>query len=531
LKAGWSILLTALFTLVRAEAPLYERLEELTTAKDFASFIDDKRAFSLYREALRQYYGEENFACEKLDTVLSDFQTLRKKVAGVEVEVWKKPSFPLLSLRPHSQSEPFTVRPLRAFHAMWFNTQAMGCGQTICEMADANAPERWAAVLKGAQYFAVERDGKFTGTMYLIVPIQNEGEIFAGIWTKESGSVPADLADQWLAQIKPSLPKEWKGVTRSIAGRQPADTAADAVHMALPRRCFGVKESRGANLLAGLIERGPAGNGALKVDINSQGAMADLLNTFQGPDQPGKIANVPTEQMGALKKSLGGILITDPDPKKRFKAADALGWMGQALKPVDLPALGASPTVASSYRVSPSEITPLLNKALNDSSPLVRGAAGVALSQLGGKSPAISSALNGLLGPNLLGAGKGSGARSGALPADVADLLRRGSRGILNGGGSLDGNQMGRLFDAAEQLPEGDTKKKLVETLATAYMKAKDPGSAMKFARNYFEKDPALMKQVAEKSNEFKCPKLPAYEKAVKDRMKNEAGGESEREL
>jgi len=516
LKAGWSILLTALFTLVRAEAPLYERLEELSTAKDFASFVDDKRAISLYQDALRQYFGEENFACEKFDTILSDFKTLSRKVAGVDVKAWKQPStFPTLKIGE------FTVRPLRAVHAMWFDTRAMGCGQTICELADPNAPERWAALLDGAQFFAVEQNGKFTGTTFVMVPVVQETQLRAGLWVKESGSVPKGFTDQWLEKIKPLLPKELSGVSRQLAGTRPVDATSDEIHTALPRRCFGVKESRGENLLAGMPSREPASGQVVNLDFNNPATMQEILGSFQTPDQPGKIANVPVGQTDLLKKNLGSVLISDPNPKRRAKAAQGLGWLGQP--PQGSPSSPTSISAASALapRVPPAEITPLLTPALSDPSPLVRGSAGVGLFDMGSKSPAISQAQAGLFdaaNPAAAANKRGLGGPP-VVPPDVADLLGRGAGNLLRSGVPLSQAQMDRLFEVGQNLPEGKAKQNIIDAMAKGYLFNPNPAEAMDFISKKLLKDSQLTQAIADKVNAQSCPSDLEFRRAIQSKQ------------
>lgn len=517
MKPHWIAVVATWAAVAGADSAPYHRLEELSRAKDFATFIDDTRAVSLYKDELRKYFGDDNFSCENFETVLGDFRTLKAKVAAFENRAWASAvSYPTFEIALSDEETAFTVRPLRAFHAIWFDTKANGCGQTACELADPNAPERWAAVLERGQLFAVEKKGRFTGTVYLLVPVQDKSGAWAGIWVRESGTVPPELADAWLEKLRPSLPKEWKGVRRRLAETRPLDPIANKIAKALPRKCFSANESRGENLLAGLDTRAADGNTGFIVDFKNPEAVSQLMDTFQSPDAPGKLAELSPRQFQDLKQNLGGVLFSNDSLAKRARAAQALGWLAQPVKRVDLPEMKVSGTTFSP-RLPSSQITPLLSRALQDASPLVRGAAAVNLADLGVQTPAVNKAqqdiLNGAVAPLLRRAPKGGA----GMETNDPNLLGRAAENALRNGTPLKRGQLDRLFDSAEKLPPGKDQERLVNAMARAYLGDSNPARALQFSHDNFAKNPAFMQKVADKVNSLSCPKRDAYEKGVRE--------------
>jgi len=512
--AAWS-------SLALAKPSLYDRLEKLIQGKEFTSFIDDKRAVASYRDELRRYFGEENFSCEKFETVLADFNLIREKVPDFERRAWGTAVFRTVSVKLSEEEEAFTVRPLRPFHAIWFDTRANGCGQTTCELADPNAPERWAALLSNAQLFAVEKKGKFTGTVYLLVPLQDKDDRWVGLWTKESGKVPKELADAWIKQLEPGLTRDTKGIKRSFSGLHPVDPVANQIALALPRKCFGAKESRGENLLAG-TEGLPEGNTAFWVDFKNPEAVNNLLDTFQTPEAPGKLAEVSPRQFQDLKKNLGGVLFSNESLPKRARAAQALGWLAQPVKRVDLPEMKVSGTTFAP-RLPADQVTPLLSRALKDSSPLIRGAAAVNLADLGVNSPAINRAQQDLLNsPVVAPLTKGSKNQPPPPVTNDPNLLGRAAENSLRNGIPIKRDQLDRLFDSAEKLPGGKDQERLINVMARAYLGDSNPARALQFSQDNFVKNPDFMQKVADKVNSLSCPKREQYEKDLERLHKEE---------
>ncbi len=508
-KTAWALVWLLLTYSLQGGEGTYQRLEELTGSQKFSALQNDKRFLTLYESAAKQYFGEQNFSCEKFGTITGDINQLRHAILNLDQILNVVPTYPTLTI------SSFVIRPLKPMHAIWFDTHAMGCGQTICEMADPNAPERWAALLEGSQYFAVEQEGKFTGTVFLLTPLQKGGEVVGGFWTSGEASTSKDLAQEWLKEIRPHLPKNWNGVTNRLSEARPLDGRADKIASTLPRRCFGIKEARGENLLMGNTGA-PTSFVAVKFALDDPKVMNELLNGYKGSTEPGKLAEVPAEQAGQLARNLGSVLFSNAKPAERARAADALGYLGKPK--VDLPGLKVAPSAVGGLKYAAPNIAPVLTRALNDPSPIVRGTAATNLGEMGANSPAIFKAQQDLFRPenlNALFTGDSSLPKPGdILGRAIGEQVRRGREPTAR--------QLGSLFDEAASLPPGEPRQEATRGLAEAFMKMGSTKEVAKFLNEKGQENPAVLQLMADETKKIKCPTPEGFKGSVAGKPEGE---------
>lgn len=405
--------------------PLADLEAIASRANSVESFLTTPDLAKEYGITLRRFLGERPAGCESYEKVLTDLRLLTTKAKGFAEAVWGQA--PAQSIELSLGKNKLTLREAgRALHRLWNVPAADDCA--MCDRTDNLVPERWVGLFQGSKLFWVFSGDEYTGLSLLLVPARRGG--FRVVLAYPRGNVkgipwedliktlirtaPGIFEGRKLATIKPPseerlLAETFDPVTGTVIARLRDFSLEDeslslAVAKASPRRCHASKLALGSDLLFGKSPGEPGGS-TMVAKSEMEKEIEIILEGFQSQKTPGELGKIGESQKSKWKKILLGELRNNADPQLRGKAALGLGFLEQTSKKVDLPSSrgpagwrGSSPLPPRNPKSSPSEsdkpIVQGLRAALNDPSPLVRGSAGVSLSQIGAKDSAVTRALN-----------------------------------------------------------------------------------------------------------------------------------------
>ncbi len=520
----------------------YDSLEQIVgKAKSLSDFLSQPALVAAYKKELQEFYGSPKFHCETFEAVLANLRRLNEKVPGFGAELWRVQDAPSLTYYRAAEEtsdsrEKWELAEVpRKLHALWNDPSRKGCAGDDCSKAEVTAPVRWASALPGSRTFLLHRDGKFQGAGALLMPVAKGTQVFSlltltgseamqrpesfaskpagrlSVGTfqdlfvdhlKESVSVAPTVAIEYNAKnpsivrvvrLRPNRPVD------KVAGHldefKPADPMAAQVASVVPRQCYARKDSKGLGLFAGGDEGGskPSSGGSSPVDVGK------LLVQIGSGEAAAAVAAVPPEQQPVVGQALSDLMTKDKDAATRQKAAMALGLLDKLT-----PAQGASEPSARAPASTATKSAPerailgAFQSALKDSDGGVRALAAAALSDRGDSSAPVREALkDGLSGQ--------AGTESGVPPIQIALVVAKAKNEPKGGVGPLTFGNIEELMDLAERETDAGVRGKILDQVATGYVKAKNPEAARDALQESLPKDPKLRQELLDKVNSMDC--------------------------
>ncbi len=498
-------------------------LEAFTQSAGSAKRVfSDRTVQSNYRKTLQRYVPSTGPSAQDFEKVWEQLAKLRKQVGPVSERLLaqRKPMAIQYSGKPFYRFE--RVTPL---HSVWL-LESMREPEAACGARDSLLVDRWTPLLQDAAFFALERDGKFTGASVTMVPVRSGGSSYLLVSASDrSAPIPPKLLEAFLRDYRTREPralpfalltkengayrmnrvdsKGQKGGTLGPPeGFQLVDPTARKIVDAVPVRCA-----------------------AKSIAMNSAPLSREVANMAQ-PSAPVTI-NVPAP----AATNFNGASVP---PAADVKPAAAPSAQDRKLQ--DLPAGGNAPTPLSSNGTGKPVVNSIVNN--NQFSPTLPAGKGAGdpppeLVNFGGgnRNPASvgnaapSAPFNGnrfagvppiVNAPtNVASAASGAGAQATPqqtnhyTPNDrrLMDAIQRG-RSALEGGQSIPKGTIADIARGSLITQDPELKREAKRSMSELYFKG-NPATAYQEIRAVQEKYPEEARNLIQQINSDLCTHCP----------------------
>jgi hypothetical protein len=166
--------------------------------------FSDRTVQSNYRKTLERYIPKAAPSAQDFEKVWEQLAKLRKNVGPVNERLMaeRKPMAIQYSGKPFYRFE--RVQPL---HSVWL-LESMREPETTCGPRDSLLVDRWTPLLQDAAFFALEKDGKFTGSSVVMVPVRNGSSTFMLVSVGDrSAPIPPKLLAAFLRDYRTREPR------------------------------------------------------------------------------------------------------------------------------------------------------------------------------------------------------------------------------------------------------------------------------------------------------------------------------------
>jgi hypothetical protein len=305
--------------------------------------LTDRNVQERYRKVLSSYSPPQGPTKRDFEKVWTEIAKVRSGVSGVGARLLaeRKP----MAIQYSAPGKPtFRFERVRqGLHSVWL-LESLREPEDACSPRDVLLVDRWTPLLQDAAFFTVERNGTFTGTSLLLVPVKNRGVSYMLVSPSDpKAQLPPDLLSAFLRDYRKREPRtlpfalltqDASGAFRMtrvdpkghsteplgpVEGFKLADPSARRIADAVPTRCYGKNPSSlGDGVPRSVASVGSPGIGvSVGININS--------NTGSTPSTSNSAAIVPNQGYSKVEDTLStneNIQSSKQFPPEILKAKD-----------------------------------------------------------------------------------------------------------------------------------------------------------------------------------------------------------------